>query len=188
MTEPVLLLLILLGLAMTGALLYLAFAVVRLRGPRIVTCPEAKRPVKVELASGAALSLMLGQPRLRLSDCSRWPERQGCGQACRPQIAQAPADCLVVNILKSWYRGKVCSICGAEFGEIGIGDHRPALLDADGRTWDWDEFSIPSLPEVLDSHEPVCWECHIAASLDRLHPDWIVHRPDGWQKMSSLYH
>lgn len=187
MTDPQLFLLILLGLAVTGVLFYVVVSLVRLRGPRIVTCPEAKRPEAVQLAGGAALSLMFGQPRLRLSDCSRWPERQGCGQLCRPQIALAPADCLVVNILKSWYRDKACSMCGVEFGEIGTGDHRPALLDRDGRTWDWDEFPVETLPEILTSHAPVCWECHISATLDRLHPSWVVHRPDGWQKMSSLY-
>jgi hypothetical protein len=28
----------------------------------------------------------LSQPHLRLSECSRWPERQGCGQECLSQI------------------------------------------------------------------------------------------------------
>ena len=49
----------------------------RSRGPRVVTCPETGRAVAVELNAGkAAFTGAIDEPELRLSSCSRWPERQ----------------------------------------------------------------------------------------------------------------
>jgi hypothetical protein len=182
------LLLILVGVAMTGLLVQLVIGTLRLRGTRLVTCPEARETTAVELAAGrSALSVALGEPNFRLKDCTRWPLREDCAQLCLAQIEKAPANCLLANVLKSWYQGKVCRICGREFGDIQAWDHKPALLDSDGRTWRWDEFLPETIPTVLVSHEPVCWDCHVTATAYRLFPDRIVERPDGWQKMSSLY-
>jgi hypothetical protein len=59
----------------------------RYRGARVVTCPETKKTVAVEVKAGkAALSGVFDDPQLRLSSCSRWPERQNCRQECVAQI------------------------------------------------------------------------------------------------------
>jgi hypothetical protein len=59
------------------------------RGIRAVSCPENQQPVAVRFdALHAAASGMSGRPALRLSACTRWPERRGCDQAC---IAEAVA-------------------------------------------------------------------------------------------------
>jgi hypothetical protein len=189
MIFPALILLTLLGFALAGALFQLAASILRLRGRRLVTCPETKQPVGVTVATGqSVLSATFGQPHLRLKDCTRWPLRQDCDQACVTQIEEAPADCLVANILRTWYRGKVCRMCGRAIGDIEMWDHKPALVDPEGRTWGWHEIPVETLPTVLASDAPICWDCHVAATLYRLHPDLIVERPEGWQKLGSLYH
>jgi hypothetical protein len=49
-----------------------------------------------------------GAPRLRLSECSRWLERQTCGEEREPQIQSAPDDCLGRNIIVKWYAKRTC--------------------------------------------------------------------------------
>src|SRR5215831_4360910 len=90
----------------------------KFRGDRIVTCPENRRPAGVRLDAAHAALTGWPNPDLRLATCSRWPERAGCGQECLRQIEQAPADCLVRNIVAKWYEGKRCASCGEPFHEI----------------------------------------------------------------------
>jgi len=97
----------------------LASAWLKYRGRRVITCPENHRPAGVVVNAGHAAATALGKaPELRLSSCSRWPERAGCGQECLAQVAASPEDCLVRNILTRWYAGKVCASCGRPMGEI----------------------------------------------------------------------
>ncbi len=57
------------------------------RGKRTVTCPETREPATVEVdAARVAASAWGGVPDVRLKDCSRWPERAGCGQDCLSQV------------------------------------------------------------------------------------------------------
>ena len=77
----------------------------RFRGERVITCPENLRPAGVTVEAGRAVTL----GSFRLADCSRWPERAGCGQQCLAQIAESPEACLVRNILAQWYGGREIS-------------------------------------------------------------------------------
>jgi len=55
------------------------------REARTVDCPETHAPVSVRLnALRAGWSTLSGPTKLRLADCTRWPERAGCGQECIP--------------------------------------------------------------------------------------------------------
>ena len=57
------------------------------RGDRVITCPENHRPAGVTVDTGhVLLTTFEGKPDLRLKSCSRWPERQDCGQQCLSQI------------------------------------------------------------------------------------------------------
>jgi hypothetical protein len=65
------------------ALPSLAHAYQRFRGPRVVTCPETKGIVDIELdALYAALTAAGGKAKLRVAHCERWPEYQPCPQSC----------------------------------------------------------------------------------------------------------
>lgn len=149
----------------------------RWRGTRLVRCPETRAPAAVEVdVRHALLNGVLGREPLRLRDCSRWPERAGCGEDCLAQVERAPEDCRVRAVVGEWYRGKTCAYCGKPFGEIHWHDHRPALRDADGVTRQWSEMRPEQLPRLFETCTPVCWDCHIAESFRREHPELVVDR------------
>jgi hypothetical protein len=148
------------------------------RGTRVVTCPETKQFAAVEVdAPHAAVSQLFANPVLRLSDCSRWPERENCGQECLRQIEAAPAGCLVRAMLESWYADKSCVYCGKSLSHIDWLQHRPALRAPDGKTVEWWEIRAEEVPLALKTHQPVCWDCHIAQTFRRLFPDLVTDRP-----------
>ena len=158
--------------AIPGARAYFAY-----RGKRLITCPETHAPAAVDVAAAeAAMGAFLSEPTLRLKECSRWPERQNCGQECLQQIEVDPEKCLVWNIVSNWYEGKKCVFCHKAFGELHHLDHAPALLSPDGKTVEWKELRPEQLPEVFSTHRPVCWSCHVAKTFRRLYPELVVDR------------
>lgn len=167
-----------------GALAVLYFVVPRTagaylkyRGTRVITCPETRRPAGVEVdVTHAALTAAIAYPDLRLRSCSRWPERKDCGQECLLQVELGPQDCLLRNILINWYADKHCVSCGRLFGEIHLYDHKPALLSPEGKTVTWSEVPPERVPDVLTTHFPICWDCHILQTFEREYPDMIVDR------------
>ncbi len=147
------------------------------RGKRLVTCPETHKIEAVDVAAGkAALTAFLDRPTLRLDLCSRWPERQNCGQECLQQVETDPDKCLVWKIVSNWYQGQECVFCHQHFGPLGHLDHPPALLAPDNTTAEWKEFQPEQLPDVFSSFRPVCWNCHITETFRRLHPELVVNR------------
>jgi hypothetical protein len=166
-------------------LVYVAFRAFRsysrYRGTRLVICPETRQPAAVAVnAALAAEETVLGTPHLELTKCSRWPERQGCGQACLRQIEVAPAECLVKNIVGKWYAEKKCAYCGKPFESVeDIFHHKPALMDAQRKSFEWDDIRPETLPEVFSTCLPVCWSCHMVETFRREHPDMVVDNP--WQ-------
>ena len=149
----------------------------RYRGKRLITCPETHKAAAVDVdVKQAAVGAFLKEPTRRLSDCSRWPERQDCGQDCLQQVEADPENCLVWNVVSKWYEGKSCAFCHKPIGGIHHVDHAPALLGRDFQTTEWKRFRPEQLPEVLATHQPVCWNCHVAETFRRLHPGLVVER------------
>ena len=171
-------------LVLAAALVVVIFELIRslgiygnLRGNHILTCPENQQPAGVRVAAGkAAIASLAGKPHLQLSECTRWPEMAGCGQECLPQIEQSPKDCLVSILVNRWYEGKKCVYCHKPFGEIHWHDHPPALVDEHRKTLQWNEVPLENLEQTLATHWPVCWNCHIAESFRRLHPELVTDR------------
>lgn len=159
--------------AVPGIRAYFSF-----RGKRIVTCPETQKPVAVDVAAKeAALGAFFNEPTLHLSACTRWPERQDCGQDCLDQIEANPENCLVWNIVSKWYEGKKCVFCHKPVGPLHHLDHAPALLGPDFRTMEWNRIRPEQLPGIFETHQPVCWSCHVTESFRRLHPELVTDRP-----------
>lgn len=155
-----------------------ARAFFKFRGKRLITCPENKHPAAVNVdARRAGAEALAGAPHLRLSECSRWPEKRDCGQECLRQIELAPEGCLVKSIVTKWYEGKHCAICGRLIREVEWLGHKPALLDPQRKTVHWDAVAAERLPEYFTTHAPVCWDCHVAETLRREHPELITERP-----------
>lgn len=148
------------------------------RGRRLVTCPETERPAAVKIdAVHAGLTAAVTRSDVRLSTCSRWPERAHCGQVCLDQIESAPDGCLVTAMLGHWFTAKECALCGQPIGAVHWHDHRPALRRSDGRTLEWNEIDLTNMDEVLATHAPVCWRCHVAETFRREHPELVTERP-----------
>lgn len=158
------------------------------RGQRIVVCPETKQHAAVRVdALEAALQATAHAPDFRLKRCSRWPERQDCGQECLAQIEAAPADCLVSTIINQWYAGQKCVFCEKPFTEIHWHDHPPALMNQKRETMQWNEIPGEKLPEVLATHQPVCWNCHIAETFRKERPELVVDRRPEPRRL-TIYH
>jgi hypothetical protein len=156
----------------------------QLRGSRVVTCPETKEPVGVEVDAGrAAVTSMVGKPTFELTQCTRWPERRDCGRECLAQIETAPIDCLVRTKLAAWYEGKACATCGKPIGTIDWLQHRPGLLAPDRTTIGWEDVRAEQLGEVLATHRPVCWDCHVTEKFRREYPELVLDNP--WQKADT---
>lgn len=154
-------------------------AYLRFRGTRVVTCPATGASVAVELnARRAAVTSLLGDTQYRLVDCTRWPEMRNCGQGCVSQIAAAPTNCLVRTILQQWYEGKSCVLCARPIGEVNWMTHQPALVDDRGNLVTWRDVPAERIRELLATHRPICWSCHVAESFRHEHPDLVVDRPD----------
>ena len=167
---------VLLGLLVVLGLVF-GRAYLKYRGDRVITCPENRRPAGVVVDTRHVLLTTLeGKPDLRLKSCSRWPEHRDCGQECLRQIEAAPEDCLVRHILTQWYQGKTCALCGNPIGEIQWADHKPALLNAEHRTVAWRDVPAESVPNVLASHQAVCWNCHIVNRMVGEHGDLVLDR------------
>jgi hypothetical protein len=167
----------------TAAAVYFAARVLvpafgRYRGKRLVTCPETHEPAAVAVdAVHAAVTAGIGEPVLQLKTCTRWPERESCGQECLSQIAASPEGCLVRNVATRWYQGKTCAFCAKPFGGIGWLERQPALLSPEGKSVPWTEVRAELLPGILETHRPVCWDCHIVETMRNRHPEMVVERP-----------
>jgi len=151
----------------------------RFRGTRVVVCPENRETVAVAVdAAHAAWTAPQGSAELRLSDCTRWPEKARCGQECLGQIEAAPEACRLQALLAEWYRARTCVYCGRAFPQIHWHDHKPALLAPTGTLVGWGDFRPEQVLDVLATHKPVCWGCHVLEQFRRDHPDLVTERPE----------
>jgi hypothetical protein len=149
----------------------------RSRGARLVVCPETKAHASVHLdRTRAAASVLLGAPELRLCECSRWPERGQCGQPCLKQIESAPDGCLVKAMVERFYDGKSCALCHHPFESLDWYEHQPALMDERGRSVRWADVPAELLPHFLETYRPICWNCHVAETFRREHPQLVIER------------
>ena len=151
----------------------------RFQGTRVVTCPENQCATAVEVdALHAAFTAIGGGTTVTLAHCSRWRKGHTCNQQCLRQIEQAPEQCLVRTMLAKYFAGKHCVLCAASFDGIASWGHRAGLLAPGGYTIEWGEIASEQLPAVLESHRPVCWNCHVAETFRRQHGDLVIDRPE----------
>ncbi|MFQ5675366.1 MAG: hypothetical protein ACE5G1_05670, partial [bacterium] len=141
-------------------------------------CPETKTPTGVEVdAKHAAATAAFSKRELLLKDCTHWPEKKDCGQECLAQIEGSPETCLVRNILSNWYQDHACVYCEKPFTEIHWHDHKPVFRNSDGDFLEWHQLKAEDLPEILETHLAVCWDCFIAENFRRKYPDLVIDRP-----------
>lgn len=175
-------------------LVYVALAArayFRMRGRRVVTCPETNQPAGVTVDAGhAAISALWDKPDIQLKTCSRWPERHDCNQACTSQIAAAPQDTLAVTMLKRWYEGRDCAICRRAIGAVHTSEPRPGLLNVASPRREilrWDDIPAEHLPAALQSHLPVCANCAVAETFRRRFPERVTDRADAAERDRAFH-
>jgi hypothetical protein len=143
-----------------------------MRGARIVKCPETHQLAAVDIdALHAGWTTLRNGTQIRVRNCSRWPEKSGCAQACVRQIEAAPAECGVKSVLTKWYENKRCAICKEPFSTVDWQHARPALIRGDGTIGDWCEFRPSQIAGVLQTHLPVCWNCAVEETFRNQHPE-----------------
>ena len=93
-----------------------------------------------------------------------------------------PADAPDLDLIRTWSSGRDCAICGGRLQERRFSSHHLALLEPDGTTRTWTDVPRERLTLALATSLPVCWNCHVAESLRRLHPDLVTDREnDTWR-------
>jgi hypothetical protein len=165
------------GVGLAFLIQALVRAYLRYRGKRVVTCPETEQYAAVHVdAMHAAVTSLSGVPELRLTSCSRWPEREGCPQDCRWQIDLSPFGCRLRDLVTYWYMRRQCVYCGRAFGPIHWFEHQPALLSPDGRILELSSIRPEAVPDTLLTHKAVCWDCNMVEGFRAEHADLIVDR------------
>ena len=55
----------------------------RFRHQKVITCPETNGLAEVNLKTRlAVLGAAFGRPRIRVKNCSLWPNKKGCDEKC----------------------------------------------------------------------------------------------------------
>jgi len=167
---------------------YVIWEVVRFRkygGMMLVTCPETGKPAAVKISvAGAVWAALRGRRQVELAACSRWPERADCEQDCLCEIEANPEEHKAWTIAAKWFAGKNCAFCGKTIVPVKHMDRMPALVNLDKKTFEWNEIPTEELPAAFDACRPVCWNCHIAETFVREHPELVTFRP--WKKSGPI--
>ncbi len=189
MSAQLLVILLVAGVAVVYVVIAIA-AYIRMRGDRIVVCPETQKPAAVAVdAAHAALSAVREKRDIQLQKCSRWPERADCNQACASQIAVAPEHTLVFDILKRWYAGKRCALCRRPIPSLSAVGPKPGLLNVASReTLSWEEIPAENLPAMFESHLAVCAHCQVAETFRRRFPDLVIERRNPEDRGGTTIH
>lgn len=167
----------LLGFSLAAIALYVFFGEYlrnwfRFRGVRLIVCPENYQPaaVKVDAKRAARWAALSGEADLRLNACSRWPEKEGCGQECLSQIEQSPENSALQHIVETWFKGKRCYFCRHTIEEAA------AVVSPQGGVMEWTAIAPEQVPNVFAVSDPVCRRCFIVESFRREHPEMVIER------------
>jgi hypothetical protein len=166
------------GVVVTYAVLAVG-AYIRMRGTRIVTCPETKQPAAVTVdAAHAALGVVVDPSNVEISTCSRWPGRPECAQACAAEIAREPKRTTTFQMMAEWYAGKQCAICKRDIPPLSHFALEAGLMSPSsaGVTIAWVDVPAQQLPAMLATHLPVCSSCHLMTWFQHEHPELVVDR------------
>jgi hypothetical protein len=177
MTLPLIMVL----MAMAVLTVYLVIATrtwLRVRGARIVVCPETQQPVAVRVDVGHAVATAIREkPDLTLTSCSRWPERHECDQACVTQIETAPSETDPRTIAARYFGAEHCAICARRIEAPGPVTLQPGFMDPGTHIVKrWDEIPPQDLPAAIATRRPLCSNCTLAESFRQRFPERVTDR------------
>jgi len=138
----------------------------RLRGRRVVTCPETGRPAGVSVDLGHAVaSAVRERTDIRIAACTCWPEREGCDQVCAPQIEMAGNTTRARAIAARFFEDRFCVMCLRRIEPLAHGPHQPGFMNPVTReTVPWDEVPAEELPDAIAHRRALCRDCTFAES------------------------
>jgi hypothetical protein len=150
----------------------------RVRGTRVVVCPETQRPVAVKVDVGHAVASALWEKAdVKLTACSRWPERQDCDQPCVRQIETKPAETAPATIATHFFTGERCAICTRPIEAPNRMTLQPGFMDAaTHKVQSWDEVPPQDLAEAMATRRPLCANCTLAETFRQRFPDRVTDR------------
>jgi hypothetical protein len=150
----------------------------KMRGKRVVICPETRRPAGVHVDVGHAVTTAVWEKAdVRLDDCSRWPERGECEQPCAKQIERHPDSTRTKSISTSYFAGKACVICRKPIDAPNAATLQPGFMNPEGHAvLAWDEVKPADLPEAVEHHYPLCANCTLAESFRQRFPDKVTEK------------
>src|SRR5262245_6118179 len=150
----------------------------RLRGKRVVVCPATKQPAAVSVdVEHAVATALLGKTDLRLTACSRWPERGRCQQPCVNQIEIREFDTRPGTLAARFFATRRCAICQCLIEPLSALTLQPGFMDpATGRVEAWDEIEPQDLPGAIVTRRPLCSTCTLAESFRDRYPDEVAGR------------
>jgi hypothetical protein len=148
----------------------------QLAGVRLVECPETHGLAAVTLDRLPALmaALVNRPPEAGLASCSRWPDRGRCEEPCLPQARDRHNA--VSDLVARWSADKRCTLCGGRLADASAVGHHVALRATDGITREWPDLDPVTVPDAMRASQPVCWNCHVAETFRRTHPELITDR------------
>jgi len=158
------------GLILLAVLLvYLVIAVrtwSRVRGTRLVVCPETQRPVAVRIDVGLAMASAVWEAAdLRVTSCSRWPDRQDCDQPCVHEIETHPKDTQPRAIAARFFSSQRCAICSRPIDPFSRMTLQPGFMDpATRHVKTWADLPPEDLPRAIAGWRPLCSNCTQAES------------------------
>jgi len=148
----------------------------RYRSESLLTQTQAKPPATARI--DAALTLGCGSssaPKPRQSSSPRSEERAAYETILESaHMPEEPASAVV----KEWARGRGCAMCRGAVTESWFAGHHIALLEPTGMTREWVDVGADRLALALATSLPLCWNCHVAATFRRTHPELVTDRDD----------
>ncbi|HXW04183.1 MAG TPA: hypothetical protein VD833_03045 [Vicinamibacterales bacterium] len=123
----------------------------------------------IVMAVALCVALFVFARASRGSETNQAPDRVKAGSV-------RPLSSDTLRRLREWYAGRSCAICQRPIAPIH-GEPRPGLLDTKAhQTSSWQDFTPDQLIAALETHLPVCADCHTASQFRRQFPDLIVDR------------
>ena len=148
------------------------------RGARLVVCPETQMPAAVSVDVGHAIATALREkPDLRLTSCSRWPERHDCDQPCVQQIEAAPSETRAETIATHFFDRERCAICRCRIEPSRGVSQQPGFMHPVTRqVARWNELPTETLPRAIAAWRPLCSNCTLKELFRQRFPDSVTDR------------
>jgi hypothetical protein len=150
----------------------------RMRGARVVVCPETQQPVavKVDVAHAVATAVW-DKADVHLTSCTRWPERQDCDQPCAHQIEASPAETSPKTIAAHFFHKERCAICARPIEPPNPMTLQPGFMDpVTHKVQSWDEVAPQDLAQAFATRQPLCSNCTLNETFRQRFPDRVTDR------------